>query len=99
MGEVIYLDHRQSEIVNVVENLFNKAQQAEVDCILLTVINSEGEITYSRAGKILHAEDVLKLIGSMEHHKDYLMEKLKQHIALDEFETEEEAEEEEEDTE
>lgn len=90
MGEVIYLDRGQSEIVSAVESLLDRAQQDDVECIILTEISAEGVLSYSRAGTILTAEDALKLIGSLEHHKAYLMGKLNEQVDAAGFEAEEE---------
>jgi iron uptake system EfeUOB component EfeO/EfeM len=93
MGEVIFLDHGQNEIVKIATRLLNDAQQDDVACVIMTEIDSDGSVSYSRAGTINNGIDALKLIGAMEHHKEYLMRKMNEIMAAaTEFREEEETE-------
>lgn len=95
MGEVIFLDQEQDQIVEVAKRLLNSAQQNEVSCIILTEVDADGNVAYSRAGTILSGVDALKLVGSMEHHKQYILRKLDEVMAFaTEFKEDEEEEEE-----
>lgn len=100
MGDVIFLDQEQDQIVEVAKRLLNSAQQNDVSCIILTEVDAEGNIAYSRAGAILSGVDALKLVGSMEHHKQYILRKLDEVMALaTEFNENEDEDEDEEGTE
>lgn len=96
MGEVIFLDYGQGQIADVATRLLNSAQQDDVACLILTEIDMDGNVSYSRAGTIVNGIAALKLIGSMEHHKQYILKKLDEVMALaTEFREDENEEEEE----
>lgn len=81
MGEVTYINQRQDDTVRCFEHGLKRAKAGDIELVLILTLDTEGSVSYSRAGVIDGAGSVLSLIGSLEHHKAVLMEHL---IAFDE---------------
>jgi hypothetical protein len=76
VGDVTYINQRQDDTVRCFEHGLKCAKEGDIELVLILTLDTEGSVTYSRAGVIRDAGSILSLIGSLEHHKAVLMEHL-----------------------
>ncbi|HKJ73715.1 MAG TPA: hypothetical protein VKA19_06315 [Alphaproteobacteria bacterium] len=80
MAEVIHLEPTKNDTVEILRDALARAERGEIACLLMTEVSDSGSVFYSRSGKVADGEGMLKLIGSVEHHKNHLIERLNQFL-------------------
>jgi len=84
MGEVVNLGTPQNDTVRCFQNGLDRAIAGNVKIVLVLTMDHDLTVSYSRAGTLSNAGEIISLIGSLEHHKAALMEHL---MAFDEAAT------------
>ncbi|HKJ73746.1 MAG TPA: hypothetical protein VKA19_06475 [Alphaproteobacteria bacterium] len=80
MAEIIHLEPSKNDTVEILRDALARAERGEIACLVMTEMSDSGSMFYSRSGKVLDGEGMLKLIGSLEHHKDHLIRRLNQFL-------------------